>query len=429
MKECHFEVEDATRWGVDEAIFLYNIRFWLKRNKANKKHLYKDRYWTYNTYEVYAEFFPFWSESQVKRIVKKLKDFNILLVDNFNENKWDKTNWYSINEQQFCKNPQTKSSDRRENTVRSNNTDNNTDTLVVNSKESTKKSCDNFSESSIKRECIPEVDPMYHKFIKYWNTMPLLRNHREGTKTWRRAAWYFALLQKGNIAKVCTFSEKFIKDFNIDLKVLNRPLSAEQIYKAIENFNKKMNPDFEPKYKDKLPKNIDTFIFNPSTGASVFLTCLGDSEPRSRQEEILDQKAHKLYRDQIFQGKRLNDAEQVELIKASNFVVKRQRNWYNKVGRYLSYSRLKGVGFYKIHIDFLRERYVDAGVMDTSKILNQNIWRKYQVWLKSKHKIDLEPSNKKCQELKKAYEEAQEEAADQRRKERKRVASRGLSTI
>jgi hypothetical protein len=94
-----FDVEIATRFGVQEAIFIENVRFWVLKNKANNKHFYKGKYWTYNSAKAYAELFPYWSKQQIERIIAKLKEAGILEVDHFSQNTYDRTNWYTLNEE------------------------------------------------------------------------------------------------------------------------------------------------------------------------------------------------------------------------------------------------------------------------------------------------------------------------------------------
>lgn len=94
-----FDVELATRYGVQEAIFIENVRFWVLKNKANNKHFYKGKYWTYNSAKAYAELFPYWSKQQIERIISKLKEAGILVVDHFSTNHYDRTNWYTLNEE------------------------------------------------------------------------------------------------------------------------------------------------------------------------------------------------------------------------------------------------------------------------------------------------------------------------------------------
>jgi len=39
----HFEVEDAEKFGVNAAIILSNIKFWISKNRANEKHQHEGR--------------------------------------------------------------------------------------------------------------------------------------------------------------------------------------------------------------------------------------------------------------------------------------------------------------------------------------------------------------------------------------------------
>ena len=50
----------------------------------------------YNTYEEWRKQLPFWSVSTIKRTIHSLEMKGLLLSDNFNEMKMDKTKWYSI---------------------------------------------------------------------------------------------------------------------------------------------------------------------------------------------------------------------------------------------------------------------------------------------------------------------------------------------
>ncbi len=102
--EYHFNTEDAKKYGVDEAIMLYNFKFWIKKNKANKKHQHEceiegkksRRYWTYNSQEAFIEQFPFWNRNQIRRILKSLIDQKTIITGNFNTTGFDRTTWYAL---------------------------------------------------------------------------------------------------------------------------------------------------------------------------------------------------------------------------------------------------------------------------------------------------------------------------------------------
>lgn len=95
----YFNDKDAVKYGVEEAIIIQNIRFWLQKNRANGKHFHDGRYWTYNSKPAFAKLFPFWSEKQIRRILDSLRKQGVLVVGNYNPNPYDKTLWYSFSDQ------------------------------------------------------------------------------------------------------------------------------------------------------------------------------------------------------------------------------------------------------------------------------------------------------------------------------------------
>ncbi len=96
MTEYHFNAGLARRYGVNGAIFLHAMAFWIRKNKSSGRNFHNGRTWTYNTLEALAAQFPFWSRRQVERIVSKLKQDGALLTGNFNKNRTDRTVWYAL---------------------------------------------------------------------------------------------------------------------------------------------------------------------------------------------------------------------------------------------------------------------------------------------------------------------------------------------
>ena len=91
-----FDSVIAEKYGINEAVFVHNIFFWINHNKANNKHCYDAKFWTYNTKKAYVKLFPFWTYEQVKKIIKNLVEKDVLLTANYNENTWDQTLWYTL---------------------------------------------------------------------------------------------------------------------------------------------------------------------------------------------------------------------------------------------------------------------------------------------------------------------------------------------
>lgn len=102
MRAHSFDIDIATDYSVPIAIVVANLDFWLHTNKANNKHFHKGVYWTFNSFKAFTEIFPYYNKEQIRRILRKMKNLNIIKVDNFNRFNYDKTNWYTFTDE-FCK--------------------------------------------------------------------------------------------------------------------------------------------------------------------------------------------------------------------------------------------------------------------------------------------------------------------------------------
>lgn len=82
----------AEKIGLSEAIVLQQVHFWISK----RKHLIDGKYWVYNTYDGWANQFPFWSVITIKRIFLRLEERGLIISDNHNRMKIDRTKWYTI---------------------------------------------------------------------------------------------------------------------------------------------------------------------------------------------------------------------------------------------------------------------------------------------------------------------------------------------
>ena len=91
-----FDVNIAVELGINAAIVLENIGFWIKKNEANRTNYYDGYYWTYNTRKAYIELFPYFSEKQIHLVFKKLIEGEYIICGNYNQSKYDRTLWYAL---------------------------------------------------------------------------------------------------------------------------------------------------------------------------------------------------------------------------------------------------------------------------------------------------------------------------------------------
>ena len=84
--------------GLNEAIVLQQIEYWININeKAKKENNFKEGYyWTYNTIDQWQKEFPFWSYNTVKRTLAKLENKKVLITATLNNKGYDRTKWYRI---------------------------------------------------------------------------------------------------------------------------------------------------------------------------------------------------------------------------------------------------------------------------------------------------------------------------------------------
>lgn len=94
--EHHFNTYIAKEYGIEEAILIHHFYYWIAKNAANNKHFHDGLYWTYNSKRAYADFFIYINDTKIFRVIKHLEDEGLIAKGNYNNDKWDKTNWYAI---------------------------------------------------------------------------------------------------------------------------------------------------------------------------------------------------------------------------------------------------------------------------------------------------------------------------------------------
>jgi DNA-binding PadR family transcriptional regulator len=98
MKHC-FDIELAKKVGINAAILLENIAFWVRENEANRRNYHDGKYWTYNTKHALHEQFPYMSEKQISTALQKLIDSGYIVKGHYCENARDRTLWYSLTDE------------------------------------------------------------------------------------------------------------------------------------------------------------------------------------------------------------------------------------------------------------------------------------------------------------------------------------------
>ena len=85
--------------GLKEAVVAQQLNYWLHSKSAK---IINGRRWIYNTYEKWQkDSFPFFTIATIRRTFGSLEKQKIVLTGNFNKAGFDKTKWYSIDEERL----------------------------------------------------------------------------------------------------------------------------------------------------------------------------------------------------------------------------------------------------------------------------------------------------------------------------------------
>lgn len=96
MESHSFNTTIAKELGMVSATIFNNFVNWYKLNKANNRHFYDDRYWTYNSIKSFGLIYDYLTERQIRYGIKNLIDAGYIITGNYNEKKYDQTLWYTL---------------------------------------------------------------------------------------------------------------------------------------------------------------------------------------------------------------------------------------------------------------------------------------------------------------------------------------------
>ena len=191
----NFNVNLAVTLGLNQAILLNNLYYWIEKNRANNKHYYDDKYWTYNSAKAFCDMFPYMSERAIRYALEGLVEKGIIIKGNYNKLNCDRTLWYAITDYgytilQNCQMELTNLSDGSDKIVRpipNNNTDNKE---IYNNKllykKKTKKEFVPPTLEEIKEYCLQRKNNVnYKKFYNYYSSNNWKDNQGKQVNNWK----------------------------------------------------------------------------------------------------------------------------------------------------------------------------------------------------------------------------------------------------
>lgn len=91
-----FDPEVAKEVGTDAAIIYENIKYWIDKNRANKKSFHDGTWWTYNSQKAFVVQFTWLTRQQLRTCLTKLEEVSLVKTGNYNKVKYDRTKWYAL---------------------------------------------------------------------------------------------------------------------------------------------------------------------------------------------------------------------------------------------------------------------------------------------------------------------------------------------
>lgn len=91
-----FDISIASQYGIESAILIHHFQHWIRINRFAKRNIKEGRCWTYQTRKEIQAHFPYWSFEEVRYLCEKLVRMGVLITNNFNKSKVDKTLWYGF---------------------------------------------------------------------------------------------------------------------------------------------------------------------------------------------------------------------------------------------------------------------------------------------------------------------------------------------
>ena len=95
-RDYYFNADAACLYGVDGAIMLHHLVYWVVYNYTNDQGERDGKVWTYNSARAFKTFFRWWSADQIRRVLTNLERDGAIITGSFNKLGMDRTKWYTV---------------------------------------------------------------------------------------------------------------------------------------------------------------------------------------------------------------------------------------------------------------------------------------------------------------------------------------------
>lgn len=182
MNIC-FDSKIAKEYGINIAVILDKLHFWIDYNKANNVNFYDGRYWTFNSMEAWSKQIDFMTINTIRRTLEKMEKEGLIVTGNYNTSKYDRTKWYALTDKanSFFENSQNhlakmpNQNGKNTEPIPTNNTTNNTANNTANNTIPPPPPSGKFSSQNAEREKAKDIVEDFIEISIEDNFKPIIR--------------------------------------------------------------------------------------------------------------------------------------------------------------------------------------------------------------------------------------------------------------
>lgn len=91
-----FNTKIAEKYGIEEAILIEHLYFWIHKNECEDEMFKDGRSWCYSSAKAFNKYIPYINPQKIRRILQKLEKKGFILIGNYNNSVLNKTLWYAF---------------------------------------------------------------------------------------------------------------------------------------------------------------------------------------------------------------------------------------------------------------------------------------------------------------------------------------------
>lgn len=98
MANHNFNTTLAKRYGIEEAIIIEHLYWWIHKNECNDEMFKDGRVWCYSSMKAFERYIAYMNGQKIRRVINKLQEKGKVLIGNYNKVATNQTLWYAFSD-------------------------------------------------------------------------------------------------------------------------------------------------------------------------------------------------------------------------------------------------------------------------------------------------------------------------------------------